>query len=295
MRFTDNRNLIKLLNFCFALLIFGGCVTFTACQTKEQKIDSALQKCQAFLDKDNVDEAGNCYQQTIKNNPNDAARISKAGEDAVFKKCLEFKDRKDFKSAIICLEGVVGLKPNSANVHFLLADSYFQYDKVKGYSTSGDFEILERAELTINEGLKIKPEDAAAHGLYGEILEKRGALQKALLEYEQATKLDPKVPVYWVKSGLLQEKLNDSSGALESYKKAVSIDPNDTDALYFLAAFYEKNGKVEEAIETINKQIKIEPTDKETLEKLEMLKQKLKAEQLNQKAKQSKTKAAGKN
>lgn len=289
MRFIDNGNLIKLLNFCFALLIFGGCATFTACQTKEQKIDAALQKCQAFLDKDNIDEAGDCYQQTIKANPDDAARISKAGEDAVFKRCLEFKDRKDYKGAIICLEGVVGLKPNSANVYFLLADSYFQYDKVEGYSTSGDFEILERAELTIKEGLKIKPEDAAAHGLYGEILSKKGKLKEAVLEYREAVKIEPKVKVFLIDLASAQEKTNDFTGAIESYNKALSLNPKDTLVLYFLGRLYEKSGETDKAIETLDKLFELSPDyDRDTKEMLNSLKEKRRVDQKQKTAKKAK-------
>ncbi len=289
MRFINS---VNLLNFCFAVLLICNCAFSVACQKQEEQIASSLEKCHEFLDKDNVEEAGLCYQREIVAHPSEAARISKLGEEAVFKKCLEYKEKKDFQKSIICLEGVVGLRGDSANVHFQLGDSYFQYylqdQKKLGYA---DNDLLHRAEASIKRSLEIDSEKAITRATYGEILERKGDLRGALREYRQAVKFDPKFSLYWIKLALVQEKMNDSVGALESYQNALKINPNDTDALYFLGAFYEKNGRVKEAIEILERRNKLETPNEETLQKLNELKRKL--EDIKSTPPKSKTKTAG--
>lgn len=228
MRFMEKNNIV--LKSLLLLLVVIACQSFVACQTKEQKVASALNQCQQLLDKDDVQAAGECYGKAIFANPDNATEISKTGEDAVFKKCIELHDRKNYKQAIICFDATTALKPDNASVYFLLADSYYQYHKA---SNDGTTDLLDYAEEAIKQGLEIRPDDAPAHGLYGSILDAKDKYQEAVKEYKKAVQLDSKTSVYRVKLGLTQEKLNDSTGAIESYKSALAVNPKDTTALYF--------------------------------------------------------------
>lgn len=271
MRFGES----KIINYCAAFFLVCACLTSASCQSKQENTDSILKSCRDFLGKNDTLAAGKCYENAIASNPKRAAEISKTFEDEFFKKCVEYKDKKDFKNAIVCLEGMSVLVPNSGNVHFLLADSYFQYDKTEGFSKSGDNEIVGKAEKSVKKGLKIRPEDATAHALYGEILDKKGSLQEALSEHRQAVKLEPKESIFLIKLALVLEKTNDFTTAIENYEKALELKPNDTLALYFLGRLYKKTGNTDKAIETLDKLFQIEPDyDKEAKEMLDSLKEK---------------------
>lgn len=287
----ENSLIVWSLKHAFVVLILCNLTGSIACQTKEKDVDSILQKCQQSLDKDNLAGASACYQKAIVSNPKNAAQISKAGGDAVFKKCLAFKEKKDFKNSIICFEGLTELIPDSANVHFLLADSYYEYDRDKNHR---DFDLLNRAEEALKRGLEINPKDAPAHSLYGEILKEKGDLRGAIAEHRKAVEIEPETGVFWAKLGLVQEKVNDIKGAIESYNKALKFKPDDTLMLYFLGNLYEKIGDKDKAIEMLNKLFEINPDyDKEAKEKLKTLKQQRETKQQNQKLEKFKTKAAG--
>ena len=285
MRFMEKNNIVsKSLFLLFAVI---ACQSFVACQTKEQKIAAALKQCQEMLDKNDIANIGNCYIRVMTENPESAEEISKRGSEAVFKKCLDFKDKKDFENAIICLEGVVGVRGESANVHFQLADSYLQYYKQKYVVNSYQgVDLLDKAELEIKKSLEINPNKAIVYEVYGEILKNKNDLQGALKKYKKATELKPEDSFYFVKLALTQEKLNDSTGAIESYKSALAVNPKDTTALYFLGALYEKLGKFNEAIETFEKQKTLESLDEETEQRLRALKER-------QEQPKKKSKAAG--
>lgn len=291
MRFMEKNNIVFKLSLL--LLVFIACQSFVACQTKDQKLAAALKPCQDLLDKNDITNVGNCYIRAMMENPDSATEISRKGSGAVFKKCLDFKNEKDFKNAIICLEGVVGVRDESANVHFQLADSYLQYYKQK-YDAKNykDTDLLDRAESETKKSLAINSDKAIVYEIYGEILSNKNDLQEAVKKYKRATELEPKDSFYLVKLALIQEKLNDSTGAIESYKSALAVNPKDTTALYFLGVLYEKLGRLDGTIEAIEKQKSLESLDEETQQRLKALKEKRNLEQ-EQKQPKTKSKTAG--
>lgn len=270
MRIT-NRKIIR-MKFWFLAIILGLNAAFSVgCQDRQKSVESVIQECQAFLDKDDVESGVRCFEKAMLARPQQAPEISKAGAGAIFGKCVEYKNKKNYEKSIICFEGVSELLPDSANVQFNLADSYFQYQKEK---KSADFELLNRAEEAVKKGLEKEPKDAAAYSLYGEILKEKKDFQAALTQHQKAVELAPGSGVFWIKLAFVQELLDKNDDALKSYEQALKIDPNDTAALFFLGKLYEKLERFDEAIETIEKQNKIEAPNEETLQKLKELKEK---------------------
>lgn len=275
MRFgkTENNYTFKFINFVFAILIFFNCATFVACQTKEQKVESALKQCQQLLDKDDLEGATQCYAEAAIKHPENDDRIIKAGDEAFFGKCVEYKNKKDVDKTLKCFYAVAGLLPDKANVHFQLADAYLQYakedKKVTGFY---DTEILNRAEAAVKKGLEINPDDAPAHGLYSDILEAKNNLRGALKQRKQAVKLDPKADIYLIYLAFIQEKLNENEEAINSYNEALTIKPDRTLVLYKLGKLYETTNKPEKAIEVYETLLKIETPYDDAEERLKTLK-----------------------
>ena len=280
----------KLVNLCIIMLVFGSCLVSVACQTREQRAAAAINKCQVFLDQDKVDEAGSCFQQAIVSNPASAAEISKVGADAVFKKCLEFKDRKDFRNSIICLEGVAALQPDSANVNFQLADSYLQYFEAK-YKNEGtyDIDILHRSKDKVISGLLIKPNDPDAHALYGNILKYEHDKEYSIKEFQKAVSLSPKTVLFLIYLAIAQEEFNENEDAIESYKRVLEIEPKNTLALYSLGKMYEKIDKTDEAIKSYEKLLTIKTDYDDAQQRLDELKKRRE----DKKSTKSKAKTAG--
>lgn len=275
MRFTDQKNSwwAKSLSFTFGFLLFGGCLLTVSCQTKEQKVSAVLKRCQDLLDKGELANISGCYTDAMKANPEDAAEISKAGKTAIFLKCVDYKQKSDFKNAIVCFEGFTELEPNMANNYFQLAHSYYEYFKEDKKATGKpDLELLDRAENAVKKGLKINNEDAAAHSLYGQIAADKNDKQSSLVEHQWAVKLAPKTAVFWTFYTIAQEKFGADEEAIKSCRQALDLEPENPTALELLGKLYIKVGKTDEAIKTFEKLLKIEPGDDETKQKLEDLK-----------------------
>ena len=272
MLFINRQNKKRFFYLTLTFLLCGSCLLTVACQTKEQKAAAVLKKCQSFLDKDDVAGASTCYAEAVIADPENGGEISKAGKIAVFKKCVDFNERKDYKQAIICFDGFIALEPNKASNYFLLADSYYHYFK-EGVKANGqrDIELLERAAEAMQAGLKLKPEDATAHSLYGQIMADKGDKQKSLSEHQTAVNLDPKADVLWIFYMFAQERFDENAGAIESCQKALALEPNDPTALNLLGKLYEKVGKRDEAIETFEKLLKIQPDYDDVKGRLEKL------------------------
>ncbi len=260
MLFTNQQNKRRFFNIGLIFLLSGSCFLSVACQTKEQKSAATLKQCQSFLNKDDVSGASTCYAEAVAANPENGGEISKAGKIAVFDKCVEFKERKDYKNAIICFDGFIALEPEMANNYFQLADSYYEYFKVNAKATGQpDSELLDRAEEAIKTGLKIRPEDASAHSLYGQILMDKNDKQQSLKEHLTAVKLSPNTYIHWIFYLIAQERFDEDKGAIESCQKALSLQPDDPTATNLLGKLYEKTGKINEAIDTFEKLLKIQP------------------------------------
>ncbi len=170
MRFMPQKNRFKLFNIGFIFLLFANCLISVYCQTKEDRTTVALKQCQTFLDQDNLQAATDCYSKAVLDNPESGGDIFQARKAAFFKKCVDYRHKKDFKNAIVCFEGFSELEPNKANNHFQIAGSYcnyFQEDTKK--NGKPDSELLDRAEEAVKAGIKMKNEDTGAHSLYGQI------------------------------------------------------------------------------------------------------------------------------
>lgn len=279
-------NPMKMIKKSFFLIFVCLHLCFlTACQDKQKSVETIIQGCQVFFDKDDLEGISNCIQKAMFANPEQAEEISKLGAEAFFKKCIEIKDKKDYQKSIICFEGLTVLMPNSANVQFNLADSYFRYFKQNGYK---DNNLLDEAEYSVKKGLEFREDDIAANLLFASILEIKGKDREALEQYRKLTRYSPQTSLFWSGVGLSQQKLDKDKEAIESFEKALSLEPNDVVTQMFLAISYRKVGNVQKAIEVLEKLLEQEPDNTEAQEELEKLKEKRNSEKPK-----TKSKAAG--
>lgn len=240
-----------------------------ACQSQPKDAAAALQPCQALIDKEDILAAGECYNSVLAANPQFGKEIEETFSKSFFAKCLELKDKENYKQAIVCLEGLSILAPDVANVQFHLAGSYYRYSRSFRYQ---DRDLLERAETAIKKSLEINPDKAITHEIYGEILESKGDLRGAIKVHQQALKIDPKEYRLWMNLALVQEKIGDLSSAIASYYQALLLDPKNSLALYNSALLYEKTGNADKAIENFEKLLVIETHFDDAEARLENLK-----------------------
>lgn len=98
---------------------------------------------------------------------------------------------------------------------------------------------------------------------------------KAIKDFDQIIKLDPKMDSAYYLRGFCYEKLNDYPHALKDYTKVLKLAPNDADNYYNRANLYVKLGEYDKAFTDYDKAIEIssDPSDKKKYlaEKLDAL------------------------
>ena len=266
MRCGNNKPTVKILLLICLCLVNSFSV---ACQSKPKNVAAVLQPCQELVDKEDFLAVGKCYNEQLAANPQFAVEMEATFFKSVFEKCIELKDKESYEKAIVCFEGASVLNSNSANTQFLLARSYYEYNKTK---RRNDIEVLDRAENAIKSSLQIKPDDAEAYYVYGRIMAQKGETSEAIKKYQQATKLNPKEAFFWLKLALIQEEIGDTSSALTNYYQVLILDPKNTLALYNSANLYEKAGDVGQAIINFEKLLEIKKPYDDAEERLENLK-----------------------
>jgi predicted Zn-dependent protease len=81
------------------------------------------------------------------------------------------------------------------------------------------------AERTLNEMLSANPDDAAAFGLLGEVLDAEKRYPQAGAAYRRAMQLSPPSRALLDKYRNHQLMLGDIAGARATYEKALALDP----------------------------------------------------------------------
>jgi tetratricopeptide (TPR) repeat protein len=111
--------------------------------------------------------------------------------------------------------------------------------------------ILEQYDasiLTLNEIVKIDPQNAEAYFMLGTTLKSMGEEQRAINAFQTATEFDAKLTDAWISLGNIFEKRKDKN-ALTFYQTAVNIDQKNVVAKHALAYFYQNQNQEDKALE----------------------------------------------
>lgn len=104
------------------------------------------------------------------------------------------------------------------------------------------------AEQEFKRAIELSPNYVTAHDWYGVCLAQRGRFDEALLQLEQARRLDPLSLVIPVHTGWVYFYAGQYDRAIEQYRKALEIDPNYAWARAHLSQAYEQKGMYAEAV-----------------------------------------------
>jgi len=86
-----------------------------------------------------------------------------------------------------------------------------------------------------------------------------GNVYKALQDYDEAIKLDPKNSGAYVDRALVLSRIGDFEGAMKDYGQAIFLNPTQWQAYFNRAAELRVAGKLHEAIENLNKVMELNP------------------------------------
>ncbi|MDK4739276.1 GNAT family N-acetyltransferase [Rhizobium sp. CNPSo 3464] len=119
--------------------------------------------------------------------------------------------------------------------------------------TPGDFDAVHRlsillllrgeareAEAEIERALELRPDSAAAHCTYGNILAATRDFEGAVVRYDRAIALEPGHAIAYNNKGNALRRLGRADEALASYEKAIAIRPSYEQAIANRAALFDE-------------------------------------------------------
>jgi predicted negative regulator of RcsB-dependent stress response len=117
----------------------------------------------------------------------------------------------------------------------------------------------QEAVMQYEQALRIDPDYAEAHNDLGYALEQAGRFTDAIEHYEIALRMDPDLAEAHNNLGLVLYQTGKSEEAIEQFQQALRIQPNFVEAHCNLAAVFARAGRVAEAIEHYQQALKLRP------------------------------------
>jgi len=126
-----------------------------------------------------------------------------------------------------------------------------------------DPEILYSLERIYRKKLALTPDDPAAIGDLGAILQKQNKFDEALQYYTQAGQLDPTNITTRLNVGTLYQQRKSYDAAISAYDSILTLYPNNVLANYYKAQCLAALGQKDQAIAAYKVVISLEPTNKD--------------------------------
>ena len=165
---------------------------------------------------------------------------------------LVYTGLKDLASAKKEYEDVIKIKPENINASSSLADLYVVEQKFK--EAIGIYEEL----LKKHKG---KSDEAMLHFNLGIIYARMQRFDDAIVNLEDAARLEPGYLQAYLALGLLYEAKKNQQGAIKTYEEVLKKDPRNKDARRLLGNIYIEQKKPKEAIRQFEALIRIDPDE----------------------------------
>jgi tetratricopeptide (TPR) repeat protein len=114
-------------------------------------------------------------------------------------------------------------------------------------------------ETLFRHALAITENNYVAHGILGDVFLNRGNIDRAILEYLEAIRINPNLFDVYIRLGNTYAKKNEDRKALDYYSKGLKIKPHDILTLNLLGDLSGKMDNMDEAIKRYNESLQINP------------------------------------
>ena len=191
--------------------------------------------------------------------------------EELFKQAIELKPDKVGKECCICFYGDVLFK----KLQYELAIE--QYEKGIEISHDDAFKSIksqmirqcaicyvklkgfDNAQKYYQQAADFEPENAYYKYDYGLFLQSQGKHKDAIIQFEEAIKLEPDKINHIRKCAYSYDKLKDIQNAQKYYQQVVDVKPENGHYRYEYALFLQNNGKHKDAIIQLKEAINLEP------------------------------------
>lgn len=191
-----------------------------------------------------------------------------------------YYDKEMYDEAIADMAQAMNIDSVNADYHHLLADIFLDYyksrqalrtmeraaklfpERIPTLLKLSEFQVILRqndeAFRTIDQILKLDPQNAEAYFMMGLNFRDVGDDARAINSFQTAVEIDPELTDAWVYLGDLFSK-KDNPIALQYYDNAIRLEPENINFLYSKAAYLHSKGELTEAIEMYEDIFKRDP------------------------------------
>ena len=199
-----------------------------------------------------------------------SAQIAKSSDNAklYYLRGQKFYEKSSYDNAIADLKQAIRLDSLNPEYYHLLADTYLDYynskeaiqtlqqlmliypERIPTLLKLAEFKhIIEDYDgsiLTVNEVVRLDPQNAEAYFMLGMNFRALGDNARAMNSFQTAVEFDSGLTDAWLILGDLYEQKNDPK-ALKYYDSAILSNPDLTEAYHSKAFYLENHGKIPEA------------------------------------------------
>jgi tetratricopeptide (TPR) repeat protein len=122
-----------------------------------------------------------------------------------------------------------------------------------------DSASLEAAVAEFFSAMTARPDDWASHANLGNFHMERRDFNRAISEFEIATRLEPRVIGPLVNSSLAYSNLNQLDRSEASLRQALKIEPNNASALFNLGLLLAETGRTADAVKSLKAALEFDP------------------------------------
>ncbi len=202
-------------------------------------------------DKENIPKAIECFQRSVALDPAYALAYTGLADSYVVMTTVAYGSiptRDAMTKAKAYAKQALEIDPQSCEAHTALAVVYLKYD--------WDWTA---AEIELKRAIELKPDYAAAHYWYGELLSIVGRFDEAIRETEAAKELDPISTIANMAPGRAYYRARRFDMAMDYLKKTLTEDPNNESAKYVLGYVYLQKGMYPEALDVFQRAYSNDP------------------------------------
>jgi tetratricopeptide (TPR) repeat protein len=179
----------------------------------------------------------------------------------------EQPDFKDNNTLNVAVEGCLGRDAASAitfcsqilasNLKLTLNQLIALYSaRGNAYNNTGD---AKRAIDDYNEVLKVDPKNSDAYTNRGAALMKAGDSRRAIDDFGQAISLNPNLADAYYNRGVVYRSLNNCADATSDFDKVVQLNPNFVNSYYALGVCAQETGDLDDALSKYNEAVRLNP------------------------------------
>ncbi len=236
------KNTIRIISgVMFSLFLITGCAMTQNQIKKEREADVHYKLGRAYLGENNLQMAFMEFQKAIEFNPNDKTYYYAIG-------LVHFRMER-LEDAIYAYKKALTIDPMYAEAHNGLGAVYGKFGRWD--DAIGEYKkALNNAQYSTPQWV---------HYNVGYAYFNKGDYQSAMLEFKEATKIQPELSMFHLWLGIAYMKLDRTKEAITAYETAKRLDAGNVDVYYNLGFAYLKGGMKPEALDAFKKVVEISP------------------------------------